>query len=64
MASHLVFLYGDSPWTEEPGGLQSMGYKELDTTERLSTAQVEDRAIVLKVLHVTEFKQTLSLSLR
>ena len=26
------------PWTEEPGGLQSMGHKELDTTERLSTA--------------------------
>ena len=23
------------PWTEEPGGLQSMGYRELDTTERL-----------------------------
>ena len=21
------------PWTEEPGGLQSMEYKELDTTE-------------------------------
>ena len=24
------------PWTEEPGGLQSMGRKELDTTERLT----------------------------
>ena len=23
------------PWTEEPGGLQSMGHKESDTTERL-----------------------------
>ena len=21
------------PWTEEPGGLQSMGHKESDTTE-------------------------------
>ena len=30
---------GESPWTEEPGRLQSMGHKELDTTERLSTAQ-------------------------
>ena len=28
-----------SPWTEEPGGLQSMGSQESDTTERLSTAQ-------------------------
>ena len=23
-------------WTEEPGGLQTMGHKELDTTERLN----------------------------
>ena len=29
----LVFLPGESPWTKEPGGLQSMGHKELDTTE-------------------------------
>ena len=31
-----VFLSGESPWTEEPGGLQSKGHKELDTTERLN----------------------------
>ena len=24
------------PWTEEPGGLQSTGHKESDTTERLT----------------------------
>ena len=34
-----VFLPGESPWTEEPTGLQSMGLEELDMTERLSTAQ-------------------------
>ena len=28
-----VFLPGESPRTEEPGGLQSRGHKELDTTE-------------------------------
>ena len=28
-----VFLPGESPWTEEPGGLQSMGSQESDTTE-------------------------------
>ena len=33
-----IFLPGESPWTEEPHRLQSMGSKELDTTERLSTA--------------------------
>ena len=27
-----VFLTGESPWTEELGGLQSMGSQELDTT--------------------------------
>ena len=32
-----VFLPGKSPWTEEPGGLQSGG-PESDMTERLSTA--------------------------
>ena len=25
MATHSVFFPGESPWTEEPGGLQSMG---------------------------------------
>ena len=33
-----VFLPGESPWTEESGGLQCVG-SELDMTERLSTAQ-------------------------
>ena len=28
-----VFLSGEFPWMEEPGGLQSMGQKELDMTE-------------------------------
>ena len=28
-------LAWDIPWTEEPGGLQSMGHKESDTTEHL-----------------------------
>ena len=32
-----VFLPGESLWTEEPGGLQSMGPKESGTTERVST---------------------------
>ena len=28
-----IFLPGESPWTEEPGGLQSIGLQESDTTE-------------------------------
>ena len=32
MATHLSILAWRIPWTEEPGRLQSMGSKELDTT--------------------------------
>ena len=35
MATHSSILAWRIPWTEEPGGLQSMGRKELDMTERL-----------------------------
>ena len=33
MATHSSILAWRIPWTEEPGGLQSMGCKESDTTE-------------------------------
>ena len=32
MATHSRILAWRSPWTEEPGGLQSMGSQELDLT--------------------------------
>ena len=32
MATHSSILAWRIPWTEEPGVLQSMGHKELDTT--------------------------------
>ena len=35
MATHSSTLAWKIPWTEEPGGLQSMGSRESDTTERL-----------------------------
>ena len=35
MATHSSTLAWRILWTEEPGGLQSMGRKESDTTERL-----------------------------
>ena len=34
-ATHSRILAWRIPWTEEPGGLQSTGHKESDTTERL-----------------------------
>ena len=33
MAGHSSIVAWKIPWTEEPGGLQSIGYKESDTTE-------------------------------
>ena len=33
MATHSSILAWRIPWTEEPGGLQSMSHKELETTE-------------------------------
>ena len=33
MAAHSSILAWRIPWTEEPGGLQSMGQTESDTTE-------------------------------
>ena len=33
MSTHSSLLAWRIPWTEESGGLQSMGSKELDTTE-------------------------------
>ena len=35
MATHSSILAWRIPWIEEPGGLQSTGRKESDTTERL-----------------------------
>ena len=33
MATHSSIVAWEIPWTEEPGGLQSMGLQELDVTE-------------------------------
>ena len=37
MATHSSFLAWRTPWTEEPGGLQSMGHKESDTLTNYHT---------------------------
>ena len=36
MAAYSSILAWRIPWTEEPGGLQSMGLKESDMTEQLT----------------------------
>ena len=37
MTTHSSIVAWRIPWTDEPGGLQSMGHKALDTTEQPST---------------------------
>ena len=37
MATHSSILAWRIPWTEEPGGLQSMGLQESDMTEHACT---------------------------
>ena len=40
MATHSSFPAWRIPWTEEPGGLQSMGHKELDRIETISMQSI------------------------
>ena len=56
MLPTLVFLSGESPWTEEHGRLQSLGsQRELDMTEGLSTAQtfstIKEKKIFFTAVH-------------
>ena len=41
MAAHSSVLAWRIPWTEEPGGLQSMGSRESDTTEATQHAHMQ-----------------------
>ena len=40
MATHSSSLAGVIPWTEEPGGLQSMGWQKSWTTEQLKNETI------------------------
>ena len=53
MATQSSVLAGGSPWTEEPGGLQSMGLQELDTTEWLKLSLFS----YLQVQEPSEFQE-------
>ena len=53
MATHTSIFAWEFAWTEELGGLQSMGYKESDTTEHACA----------RVMNIKVLKFHLSLSL-
>ena len=40
-----VLLSGESPWTEEPGMLESMGSQRVNMTEQLSTAHTKNELV-------------------
>ena len=40
MATHSSILDWRIPWTEEPGGLQSMESQKLDTNEQLTLSKL------------------------
>ena len=58
MATHSSILAWEIPWTEEPGGLPSRGFKELDTTEHaLALGKVpeepEERSLCSNIMLLT-----------
>ena len=52
MAAHSSILAWEIPWTEEPGGLQSLDCRESDVTEQLDTEQVAEQRVKLVLWEV------------
>ena len=56
MATHSNILAWEILWTEKPGGLQSMGLQELDTTEQLKPPLLH----MIKYYSATKMKELLT----
>ena len=50
--THSSILAGRIPWTEEPDGLQSMGSREVDMTECLSTQHIGPKNTIKPILRM------------
>ena len=48
MVTPSVILPGRIPWTEEPGGLQSMGHKESDMTKQMHACTHTQKVVVTR----------------
>ena len=57
MATHSSILAWEIPWTEEPGELQSMGHKELDTMEQLSTCMWDFSSLTRDQTHTPRIRR-------
>ena len=55
-----VFLPGESPWTEEPGGLQSMGLQRVrqKSVTKHNIAQREGTYVKLWLIHADVSQKT------
>ena len=53
MATHFSILAGQSPWTEEPGGLQSMGSQESHTAEHRHTLKILSRCFRCRMYYAS-----------
>ena len=53
MATHSSILAWKIPWEKEPGRLQSMGHKELDTTERLDFMEYDLETSIKMLMHIS-----------
>ena len=62
MATHSSILAWRMPWTEEPGGLQSIGRKESDTTERLHFHFIKDLVEKWHIIYAFENHLTFVIS--
>ena len=55
MATHSSIPAWRIPWTEEPGGLQSMWSQRVDTTEQLNRTELIEFVTILLLFHVLLF---------
>ena len=58
MATHSSILAWRIPWTEEPGGLQSMGVTESDTTKQLLHTHTHTHTVNLPLYSTKKSKGT------
>ena len=63
MAIHSSILAWKIPWTEEPGGLQSTGSQESDTTQQLNHHHDQFYAIMWIMMKVKEESEKVALKL-
>ena len=55
MATHSNILAWRTLWTEEPGGLWSMGSQEADTTEATEYAQLVNNVVMISGAHYDQY---------